>query len=116
MWQKSFHLAAMNPAGIFKVKVNNRSTRSRYEICSKLAIKKPENIYVFHTSFSISNNTWHVKQTGKFEEHFMNSYSIKQYYVSGANIASYEVVFCAERIYTAFYDSILHLMISYYFL
>ena len=71
-----FPLSCHDPAGIFKVKVNNRSTRSRYEICSKLAIKKPENIYVFHTSFSKSNNTWHVKQTGKFEEHFMNSYCI----------------------------------------
>ena len=30
------------PAGIYLFKVNNRNTRTRYEICSKLAIKTPE--------------------------------------------------------------------------
>ena len=30
------------PAGIYLVKVNNRNTRTRYEICSKLTIKIPE--------------------------------------------------------------------------
>ena len=31
-----------NPAGIYLLKVNNRSTRTRCEICSKLTIKTPE--------------------------------------------------------------------------
>ena len=31
-----------NPAGNYMLKVNNRSTRTRYEICSKLAIKMAE--------------------------------------------------------------------------
>ena len=31
-----------NPASIFLVKVNNRNTRTRCEICSKLTIKIPE--------------------------------------------------------------------------
>ena len=31
-----------NPAGNYKFKVNNRNTRTRYEICSKLTIKIPE--------------------------------------------------------------------------
>ena len=31
-----------NPAGIYLVKVNNRNTRARCEICSKLTIKTPE--------------------------------------------------------------------------
>ena len=30
------------PAGDYMVKVNNRNTRARGEICSKLAIKTPE--------------------------------------------------------------------------
>ena len=30
------------PAGIYMFKVNNRNTRTRYEICSKLTIKTPE--------------------------------------------------------------------------
>ena len=31
-----------NPAGIYLLKVGNRSTTTRREICSKLAIKTPE--------------------------------------------------------------------------
>ena len=30
------------PAGNYMFKVNNRNTRARYEICSKLTIKTPE--------------------------------------------------------------------------
>ena len=30
------------PAGIFLLKVNNRNSRARCEICSKLTIKTPE--------------------------------------------------------------------------
>ena len=30
------------PAGIYLLKVNNRNTRTRYEICSKLTINTPE--------------------------------------------------------------------------
>ena len=32
----------LNPAGIYLLKVNNRNTRTRCEICSKLTIKTPE--------------------------------------------------------------------------
>ena len=31
-----------DPAGIYLLKVNNRNTRTRCEICSKLTIKTPE--------------------------------------------------------------------------
>ena len=31
-----------NPVGIYLLKVNNRNTRSRYEICSKSTIKTPD--------------------------------------------------------------------------
>ena len=31
-----------NPTGIYMLKVNNRNTRTRCEICSKLTIKTPE--------------------------------------------------------------------------
>ena len=30
------------PTGIYLFKVNNRNTRTRYEICSKLTVKTPE--------------------------------------------------------------------------
>ena len=35
-------ILAYNPAGIYLLKVNNRNTRARREICSKLTIKTPE--------------------------------------------------------------------------
>ena len=35
-------LGKINPAGIYQLKVNNRNTGTRYEICSKLTIKTPE--------------------------------------------------------------------------
>ena len=34
--------AKCDPAGIYMFKVNNRNTRTRFEICSKLTIKTPE--------------------------------------------------------------------------
>ena len=36
-----------NPAGIYLLKVNNRNTRTRCEICSKLTIKIPERRQAF---------------------------------------------------------------------
>ena len=33
---------AINPAGNYMFKVNDRNTRTRFEICSKLKIKTPE--------------------------------------------------------------------------
>ena len=33
------------PVGIYLLKVNNKNTKTRYEICSKLAIKTPERRY-----------------------------------------------------------------------
>ena len=35
-------LKMLTPAGIYLLKVNNRATRTRSEICSKLTIKIPE--------------------------------------------------------------------------
>ena len=35
-------MSCVYPAGIYLLKVNNRNTRTRYEICSKLAIKTPK--------------------------------------------------------------------------
>ena len=35
-------LYAINPVNIYLFKVNNRNTRKRCEICSKLTIKTPE--------------------------------------------------------------------------
>ena len=32
----------IDPVGIYQLKVNNRNTRTRCEICSKLTIKTPE--------------------------------------------------------------------------
>ena len=36
------HFICYNPAGIYLLKVNNRNTRTRCEIYSKLTIKTPE--------------------------------------------------------------------------
>ena len=36
------HIESTNPAGIYLLKVDNRNTRARCEICSKLTIKTPE--------------------------------------------------------------------------
>ena len=36
------HLARRFPAGIYQLRVNNRNTRTRCEICSNLSIKTPE--------------------------------------------------------------------------
>ena len=43
-WYKNVYeyLQQTNPAGIYLLKVNNRNTRTRCEICSKLTIKTPE--------------------------------------------------------------------------
>ena len=38
----SYFVLAFYPAGIYLLKVNNRNTRARCEICSKLTIKTPE--------------------------------------------------------------------------
>ena len=35
-------ISNLNPAGNYMFKVNNRNTRTRCEICSKLTIKTPE--------------------------------------------------------------------------
>ena len=37
------------PAGIYLLKVNNRNTRTRCEICSKLTIKIPERVFLLLT-------------------------------------------------------------------
>ena len=39
-----------NPVGIYLFKLNNRNTRAKCEICSKLTIKTPERRHVLHVS------------------------------------------------------------------
>ena len=41
-WQILGYFRSSNPARIYLLKVNNRNTRTRCEICSKLTIKTPE--------------------------------------------------------------------------
>ena len=41
----------VNPAGIYLLKVNNRNTRTRCEICPKLTIKTPERSSVSIVNF-----------------------------------------------------------------
>ena len=43
------------PAGIYLLKVNNRYTRTRYEICSKLTIKIPERRHSHRSGVFIVN-------------------------------------------------------------
>ena len=40
------------PAGIYLLEVNNRNTKTKYEICSELSIKIPERRYAEHNSDS----------------------------------------------------------------
>ena len=44
------------PAGNYLLKVNNRSTRARCEICSKLTIKTPERRLVFIVNFEYTSH------------------------------------------------------------
>ena len=37
-----FRVQGSNPANIYSFKVNNRNTKMKYEICSKLTINAPE--------------------------------------------------------------------------
>ena len=53
------YIQQINPANIYLFKANNRNTRKRCEICSKLTIKTSEQLVfllltlnVFHTCFS----------------------------------------------------------------
>ena len=48
-----------NPAGNYMFKVNNKNTRTRCEICSKLAIKKPERRQ-WHRSAVFIVNSEHI--------------------------------------------------------
>ena len=43
------------PAGIYLLKVNNRNTKTRCEICSKLTIKTPERSHWRRSSVFIAN-------------------------------------------------------------
>ena len=45
----------LNPAGNYMFKVNNRNTRARCEICSKLTIKIPERRYWRRSGVFIAN-------------------------------------------------------------
>ena len=52
-----------NPVGVYLLKVNNRSTRTRCEICSKLTLKTPERRQwrgsgVFIVNFEHVNADW----------------------------------------------------------
>ena len=49
----------LNPAGIYLLKVNNRNTRTRCEICSKLTIKIPER-RLWHRSGTFIVNFEHI--------------------------------------------------------
>ena len=40
--EKGQHILKINPAGIYPLKFNNKNTRTKCEICSKLTIKTPE--------------------------------------------------------------------------
>ena len=40
-----YFLKEVFPSGIYLLKVNNRNTRTKCEICSKLTIKTPERRY-----------------------------------------------------------------------
>ena len=45
----------LSPANISLLKVNNRNTKTRCEICSKLAIKTPERLHWGRSAIFIAN-------------------------------------------------------------
>ena len=53
--QLAVSLIKRNPAGSYMFKVNNRNTRTRYEICSKLTIKIPARRQWRHSGIFIVN-------------------------------------------------------------
>ena len=55
MLQKPSHGFCANPVGIYLLKVNNRNTRRRYEICSKLTINTPARRQWHHSGAFIVN-------------------------------------------------------------
>ena len=55
-WQNLFSLSLWNlTVGIYLLKVNNRNTRTRCEVCSKLTIKTPELCQWRHSGVFIVN-------------------------------------------------------------
>ena len=51
----ALHKIAVNPVDIYMFKVNNRNTRTRCEICSKVTIKTPERRHWRCSGVSIVN-------------------------------------------------------------
>ena len=51
------------PAGIYLLKFNNRNTRTRCEICSKLTIKTPERQHISHHISNIAADVTYVSNT-----------------------------------------------------
>ena len=82
------------PANIYLFKINNRNTRKRCEICSKLTIKSPERrhwltLNIFHTFFCVSvvnfeqvNVSWHrnvILRKNMFNRNMFNMYVQNMY-------------------------------------
>ena len=53
--RRTFTSTCGSPVGIYMFKVNNRNTRTRCEICSKLIIKTPERCHWRHSGLFIVN-------------------------------------------------------------
>ena len=58
-FRKKSHLIYDSPAGIYMLKVNNRNTRTRCEICLNLTIKIPERHHV-PVSLLLTLNIFHI--------------------------------------------------------
>ena len=65
------------PATIYLLKVNNRNTRTRCEICSKLIIKTPERRLV--PSFTLQS--WYILLKIDFEKKILSFHPRKIYFV-----------------------------------
>ena len=58
-----FYFLKEHPINIYLFKVNNRNTRRRYEICSKLTIKLPERRHVVSVvNFEQVNVSWVISR------------------------------------------------------
>ena len=70
------------PAGIYLLKVNNRNTRLRCEICSEFTIKIPER-YQWHRSGIFIVNFEHIS-------HLVLFHTLFQFLLSNLHICSYK--------------------------
>ena len=88
------------PLGIYMFKVNNRNTRTRCEICSKLALKTPErcrHLLAQSKHWKYENDVWYLFKVN-------NKYT-KTSLTSGVFIVNFEQISHIMLVFPLFVDS-----------